>query len=147
MRAPAAQAASPSLEPPRSHEPRPLSSARPRRPKGLGLTVPGVAGPPGASRPARRARAHGPRPDAWPAVRRPDHRAVATTGHAEVTTQDLRRALGAFATGVTVVTTRGPDLSCGMTANAFSSLSLDPPLVLVCVRSTAHLRYAIDANG
>src|SRR3712207_1446827 len=35
-----------------------------------------------------------------------------------------------FATGVAVVTTRGP---AGLTTNAFSSLSLDPPLVLVCL--------------
>ena len=61
--------------------------------------------------------------------------------------RELRRALGAFATGVTVITTRGPDHCCGMTANAFSSLSLDPPLVLVCVRRSSELRRAIAANG
>ena len=38
--------------------------------------------------------------------------------------------MGQFATGVAVVTTRGP---AGLTTNAFSSLSLDPPLVLVCL--------------
>lgn len=46
----------------------------------------------------------------------------------------LRRALGCFVTGVTVVTARdaggGPH---GFTANSFTSVSLDPPLVLVCV--------------
>jgi flavin reductase (DIM6/NTAB) family NADH-FMN oxidoreductase RutF len=42
----------------------------------------------------------------------------------------FRAALGAFATGVTVVTTRGPDGPVGMTANSFASVSLDPPLVL-----------------
>ena len=46
---------------------------------------------------------------------------------------DFRQALGAFATGVTVITTRGEDHLFGMTANAFSSVSLDPPLILVCV--------------
>ena len=46
----------------------------------------------------------------------------------------LRRALGCFVTGVTVVTTRGPDgRPHGFTANSFTSVSLDPPLVLVCV--------------
>ena len=49
-------------------------------------------------------------------------------------TAALRRALGCFATGVTVVTARdaggGPQ---GFTANSFTSVSLDPPLVLVCV--------------
>jgi flavin reductase (DIM6/NTAB) family NADH-FMN oxidoreductase RutF len=42
----------------------------------------------------------------------------------------FRDALGRFATGVTVVTTLGPDGPMGFTANSFSSLSLDPPLVL-----------------
>lgn len=43
----------------------------------------------------------------------------------------LRNALGAFATGVTVVTTKGPDgKDVGRTANSFSSVSLSPPMVL-----------------
>ena len=48
---------------------------------------------------------------------------------------DFRATVGAFATGVTVVTTRGEEHAYGMTANAFSSVSLDPPLILVCVIS------------
>lgn len=51
---------------------------------------------------------------------------------------DFRYALGHFLTGVTIVTTvdaaGGP---VGMTANAFTAVSLDPPLVLVCVARTA----------
>lgn len=46
------------------------------------------------------------------------------------TTGDLRRAFGRYGTGVTVVTTRTADGPLGMTANSFSSVSLDPPLVL-----------------
>ncbi len=47
---------------------------------------------------------------------------------------DLRRAFASFATGVTVVTTRMPSLEpVGFTANSFSSVSLEPPLLLVCV--------------
>lgn len=42
----------------------------------------------------------------------------------------FRDALGRFATGVTVVTITGPDGPMGFTANSFSSLSMDPPLVL-----------------
>lgn len=42
----------------------------------------------------------------------------------------LRDAFGTFATGVTVVTAQGPKGPVGMTANSFSSVSLDPPLVL-----------------
>jgi len=46
------------------------------------------------------------------------------------TAREFRTALGRFATGVTVVTTCGPLGPVGITANSFSSLSLDPPLVL-----------------
>jgi pimeloyl-ACP methyl ester carboxylesterase len=52
--------------------------------------------------------------------------------------KSLRRALGAFATGVTVVaTTQGDGTPRGFTANSFTSVSLDPPLVLVCIAKTA----------
>ena len=45
--------------------------------------------------------------------------------------QDFRRALGTFATGVTIITTRRPDGElAGLTANSFNSVSLSPPLVL-----------------
>lgn len=51
----------------------------------------------------------------------------------ELTPQLLRRALGAFATGVAVIGARGPDSGLvGMTANSFTSVSLHPPLVLFC---------------
>ena len=47
----------------------------------------------------------------------------------------FKRALGSFASGVTAVTVRTEEgQDHGMTASAFSSLSLDPPLVLVCVK-------------
>jgi crotonobetainyl-CoA:carnitine CoA-transferase CaiB-like acyl-CoA transferase/flavin reductase (DIM6/NTAB) family NADH-FMN oxidoreductase RutF len=50
----------------------------------------------------------------------------------------LRDAFGRFATGVTVVTTRQPDgTPRGFTANSFTSVSLDPPLLLVCIGKTA----------
>lgn len=42
----------------------------------------------------------------------------------------FRRALGSFATGVTIVATPGPAGPVGITANSFASVSLDPPLVL-----------------
>jgi flavin reductase (DIM6/NTAB) family NADH-FMN oxidoreductase RutF len=62
------------------------------------------------------------------------------------TSADFRDALGVFATGVTVVTTRGEEHAYGMTANAFSSLSLDPPLVLVCVKTGAEGSEHIERN-
>ncbi len=51
----------------------------------------------------------------------------------------LRQALGAFATGVTIVTTRAPESGepVGFTANSFTSVSLEPPLLLVCLAHTA----------
>jgi flavin reductase (DIM6/NTAB) family NADH-FMN oxidoreductase RutF len=60
---------------------------------------------------------------------------------------DFRNALGTFATGITVITTRGEDALFGMTANAFSSVSLDPPLVLVCVISGTTGEEMIQGNG
>lgn len=48
--------------------------------------------------------------------------------------RDFRAALGCFATGVTVVTTRAPDgHPVGLTVNSFNSVSLEPPLVLFCL--------------
>ncbi|WP_413772473.1 flavin reductase family protein [Acinetobacter sp. ETR1] len=52
--------------------------------------------------------------------------------------REIRNLLGLFATGVTVITTRGRDgRKIGMTANSFSSLSLDPPLILWSLSKTA----------
>lgn len=45
----------------------------------------------------------------------------------------FRNALGSFVTGVTVVTTSVGDKPVGFTANSFTSVSLDPPMVLVCI--------------
>jgi flavin reductase (DIM6/NTAB) family NADH-FMN oxidoreductase RutF len=48
--------------------------------------------------------------------------------------KELRRLMGQFATGVTIITTRDVEgRPYGLTANAFTSLSLDPPLVLICI--------------
>src|SRR2546428_885137 len=60
----------------------------------------------------------------------------------------FRRALGHFATGVTVVTTCDSDgRPTGLTASAFSSVSLDPPLVLVCVDHKAQSYPALLERG
>jgi len=45
----------------------------------------------------------------------------------------FRQVMGQFATGVTVVTTRSNEGLAGLTVNSFTSVSLDPPLVLICV--------------
>jgi len=68
---------------------------------------------------------------------------------------EFRKAMGAFATGVTIITVDLDGEVHGMTANAFTSVSLDPMLVLVCVdhstRTHAHLhskkRFGINVLG
>jgi flavin reductase (DIM6/NTAB) family NADH-FMN oxidoreductase RutF len=60
----------------------------------------------------------------------------------------LRAAMGHFATGVTVVTAVGPDgTRHGSTANAVASVSLDPPLLLVCLRDESLTLAALQDAG
>lgn len=64
--------------------------------------------------------------------------------HRPIDARAFRDALGAFPTGVTVVTGLQPDGSAvGLTANSFTSVSMDPPLVLVCVAREAASRAAL----
>jgi flavin reductase (DIM6/NTAB) family NADH-FMN oxidoreductase RutF len=63
-----------------------------------------------------------------------------------VTQAEFRKALGSFATGVTVITVDHEDKVHGMTANAFTSVSLDPPLVLVCVDQRARTHSHLHAK-
>jgi flavin reductase (DIM6/NTAB) family NADH-FMN oxidoreductase RutF/pimeloyl-ACP methyl ester carboxylesterase len=59
----------------------------------------------------------------------------------------LRDALGCFGTGVVIVTTINPDgKPTGLTANSFTSVSLDPPLVLFCVAKTARSLPAFEVS-
>ena len=58
----------------------------------------------------------------------------------------LRTVLGQFATGVTVLAAES-DAPQGMTANSFTSVSLSPPLVLVCVKRTAAIHKTILDSG
>lgn len=58
----------------------------------------------------------------------------------------FRRALGNFATGVTVITARAPDgRQVGVTANSFNSVSLDPPLVLWSIDKRSSSQDVFDA--
>ena len=50
-----------------------------------------------------------------------------------VTARELREAFGAFATGVAIVTAEGWQGPVGITVNSFTSVSLDPPLLLFCI--------------
>jgi len=62
-------------------------------------------------------------------------------------TDVLREGLGKFATGVTVVTCHGSEGPCGITANSFSSVSLEPPLVLWNIAKVSNsLQAYLDAE-
>jgi flavin reductase len=58
---------------------------------------------------------------------------------------EFRATMSRFATGVTVVTTTVDGIDHAMTASSFVSLSLDPPLVLVCVERDSRFHDAITA--
>ncbi|MGN6412462.1 flavin reductase family protein [Flexivirga sp.] len=60
-----------------------------------------------------------------------------------VTPRSLRDAMGCLATGVCVITTFSGDNDVAMTANSVTSVSLEPPLVLVCIAKTARFHEAI----
>lgn len=63
------------------------------------------------------------------------------------TQRQFRQVLGQFATGVTIVTAQTPVGPIGMTANSFSSVSMDPPLVMWCpAKSSARLPAFQAAN-
>ena len=64
-----------------------------------------------------------------------------------VSAEEFKAALGSWATGVTVVTAREGEQVLGLTVSSFSSVSLDPPLVLFCVASGHRLVDMIRASG
>jgi flavin reductase len=59
----------------------------------------------------------------------------------------FRDALGTFATGVTIVSTRADDLAHGMTANGFMSVSLEPALVVVSIASSSRMHEILLRTG
>jgi 3-hydroxy-9,10-secoandrosta-1,3,5(10)-triene-9,17-dione monooxygenase reductase component len=75
-------------------------------------------------------------------------RGLPDTDSTEVSPAELRRAMGHFATGVTVITSVGRDGGpVGTTANSVTSLSLDPPLVLACFELSSATLAAIRNHG
>src|SRR3954454_21684208 len=64
-----------------------------------------------------------------------------------VTPEQFRDALGSYATGVTVVTAIGPNGPSGATANAVTSLSLDPPMMLACVDRGSRTLTSVREQG
>lgn len=64
-----------------------------------------------------------------------------------ITKEEFRHALGRFASGVTVVTTKAADGHLhGLTVSAFSSVSLNPPLILVCIQKTTGSYHAFEES-
>ena len=65
-----------------------------------------------------------------------------------IDTSEFRRVLGHFTTGVSIVTTRAENgQPRGLTVNAFSSVSLEPTLVMVCVEKVSDSHGCIHASG
>jgi 4-nitrophenol 2-monooxygenase / 4-nitrocatechol 4-monooxygenase, reductase component len=59
---------------------------------------------------------------------------------------EFRDAIGHFASGVTIITARYGDEDFGVTANAVSSLSLDPPTMLVCLNRASRTQSAVSRS-
>src|SRR5512133_2271709 len=64
-----------------------------------------------------------------------------------VSPDEFRSVLSAYATGVTVVTAVGPQGPSGATANAVTSLSLDPPMMLACLDRGSRTLTSVRAQG
>jgi len=83
-----------------------------------------------------------------PAYRKTGELPVSGIAGTPVTPDEFRAAMGRFVTGVTVVTVETPEGEAhGMTANAFCSVSLRPPLVLVCVDHLAETYLHLRERG
>lgn len=77
-------------------------------------------------------------------------RVVMMTSHWRNMTLDseqLRRAMRAWTTGVTVVTAKYEDQQYGMTVNSFTSISLEPPLISVALRQLTHTHEFVERSG
>jgi flavin reductase (DIM6/NTAB) family NADH-FMN oxidoreductase RutF len=61
--------------------------------------------------------------------------------------ETLRRAMRAWTTGVTIVTAMHEDQQDGMTVNSFTSISLDPPLIMVTLRKLTHTHDLVVKSG
>ncbi len=61
--------------------------------------------------------------------------------------EELRGAMRGWATGVTVVTTQHEEVRHGMTVSAFTSLSLEPPRVLISLARASRTRGLVEASG
>lgn len=69
------------------------------------------------------------------------------TQHTPVDSRCFRDTMGRFASGVTVITTVALGNDCGTTASAVSSLSADPPMLLVCLNTSSSTGAAVRVSG
>lgn len=69
------------------------------------------------------------------------------TERQQLTSEQFRSVMGHFASGVTVITAHENGDPVGTTASAFSSLSLDPPMLLVCLNQDSHTGQVIRSTG
>src|SRR4051812_8204517 len=65
----------------------------------------------------------------------------------QLSPEEFRDVIGHFASGVTVITVRQGDTSVGTTASAVCSLSLEPPMVLICMNRTSSTGQAVADVG
>ena len=70
-----------------------------------------------------------------------------TNGGNDISADQYRRIMGNFATGVAIVTTAHEGRVCGMTANAITSVSLEPMLLLFCADKRTRTHDMIDRSG
>jgi flavin reductase (DIM6/NTAB) family NADH-FMN oxidoreductase RutF len=64
-----------------------------------------------------------------------------------ITNDEFKASLGRFASGVTVVTTKDADEKLhGLTVSAFCSVSMNPPLILVCITKSTHSHSAFEES-
>lgn len=64
-----------------------------------------------------------------------------------LTSEEFRDVMGHFASGVTIITTASAGETFGTTASAVSSLSLEPPMVLICMNRSSSTGQAIARSG
>lgn len=76
-----------------------------------------------------------------------DARTLKSNEHDHVTTHRFVDAMAASAMGVCIVTTQGPAGKFGLTVSAWSSVSAEPPVVLVCINRKNLLVEAVVQNG
>ena len=73
--------------------------------------------------------------------------ALGTAAIEQIDQQDFRKALGAFPSGVTVVTTAANGAPYGMTVSSFTSLSLEPLLVLICLANSGRVEEVLRIDS